>query len=577
MFIKKLTISSEIFGIIREINFTAGLNLIVDETKRGQSGASGNSVGKTTLLKIIDFCLGADAKKIYQDAENTKNINTETKEFLEDETRRILVELVLCQDINNPLSREVIIERNFLKKGLSICKVNGHKIKLKDFEDALSSAIFGKSFSSPSFRQLIAHNIRYTNERIENCLKFINAFAQNSVYEALHLYMFLGNRIEELYNPQEKLQYEESLKEEIKYREKLLSGINRAQLESRLGACENSIRELEDRRKMFTKDDDHTQISNKLSQLKTQLGFEQQTKNALVFRRDLINKNIAELDSKIFSREHSNLEFMYNEITAMDLVGFNKSFNDLVNYHNKMLLNKINFFEQDLPSIDAKIQSVDENIANYLMQIPPLEATLRAVLSLDEFEQIVTELKTQSEIKGELIAKIEQMNQTDASITQLREQLEKTSSSIYCESFKSELQAKINEFNLFFSKFSSQIYDEEYFVSVERKEDKQRKLYYDFSTFNDNFSSGKKMGEILSFDMAYVGYATKENIPCLKFIINDKKELMDINQIEKAGVIANEHNIQLIFSLLSDKLADKPDLSNTVKLRLSQKDKLLKF
>jgi len=58
---------------------------------------------------------------------------------------------------------------------------------------------------------------------------------------------------------------------------------------------------------------------------------------------------------------------------------------------------------------------------------------------------------------------------------------------------------------------------------------------------------------------------------------NDKKGFMDINQIEKAGAIANEHNIQLVFSLLSDKLADKPELRTAVKLTLSQHSKLLKF
>lgn len=577
MFLKKMTISSEIYGIIREVKFTAGLNLIVDETERDQLDASGNSVGKTTLLKLIDFCLGADAKKVYQDAENKKNISEDTKNFLEDETRRVLIELVLCQDINDPLSRQVVVERNFLKKSLNICNINGTKVKQKDFENALSVAIFGKTFGSPSFRQIVAHNIRYTNERIESCLKFLNAYTQNSVYESLFLFMFLGNRIESLYDPQEKQHYEEALKEEIKYRDKLLSGVNYAQLESRLGACENAIRELEEKRKSFTKDDDHIKTSNELAQLKTQLGFNQQTKNALIFRRDLINKNLSELKNKIFDNENKNLRFLYDEVTAMNLGGVKKSFEELVAYHDNMLKNKIKFFEQDLPDIEAKIQAIDSSISQCSNRIVALEETLKSILSLEEFERIVTELKAQSEVKGELVAKIEQIAQVDTSVAQLHQKLEESSVSIYSDSFKKELQTKIDEFNTFFSKFSNQIYNEEYLLSVEYKEDRQRKPYYDFNTFNKTFSSGKKMGEILSFDMAYVSYAKKEGISSLQFIINDKKELMDINQVERASSIASEHTIQLIFSLLSDKLADKPELNSSIRLRLSQNDKLLKF
>ena len=226
MFLKNLTISSETYGIIREIDFTAGLNLIIDETERNQSNTSGNSVGKTTLLKLIDFCLGAEARKIYQDAENRKNISEDTKNFLEDETRRVLVTLILCDDINDLRSRQVVIERNFLKGALNICRINGNQIKLKDFEDALSDFVLGKTFKSPTFRQLIAHNIRYTNERIEICTKFLNAYSKNSEYEALFLYMFLGDKIKNAYDPQEKQYYEEALKEEGKYREKLLAGVN---------------------------------------------------------------------------------------------------------------------------------------------------------------------------------------------------------------------------------------------------------------------------------------------------------------------------------------------------------------
>ena len=73
MFLKSLTISSGL-DIIREINFRLGINLIVDETPNTQGKETGNNVGKTTVLMLIDFCLGANINHIYTDPENKKDI-----------------------------------------------------------------------------------------------------------------------------------------------------------------------------------------------------------------------------------------------------------------------------------------------------------------------------------------------------------------------------------------------------------------------------------------------------------------------------------------------------------------------
>ena len=55
------------------MDFKAGLNLIIDNTDDVSSKSTGNNVGKTTVLKLIDFCLGADANIIYTDTENNKD------------------------------------------------------------------------------------------------------------------------------------------------------------------------------------------------------------------------------------------------------------------------------------------------------------------------------------------------------------------------------------------------------------------------------------------------------------------------------------------------------------------------
>lgn len=68
MFLKSLQLEST-SQIVREINFHKGLNLIIDETSINDLQESGNNVGKTTVLKLVDFCLGGDGNNIYKDSE----------------------------------------------------------------------------------------------------------------------------------------------------------------------------------------------------------------------------------------------------------------------------------------------------------------------------------------------------------------------------------------------------------------------------------------------------------------------------------------------------------------------------
>ena len=94
MFIKRLIIENKV-KIIRDIEFTSGLNLILDDTPSDDSKSTGNNVGKTTVLKLIDFCLGANSNIIYTDTENKKDIYTLVKDFLVDE--QITITLILTE------------------------------------------------------------------------------------------------------------------------------------------------------------------------------------------------------------------------------------------------------------------------------------------------------------------------------------------------------------------------------------------------------------------------------------------------------------------------------------------------
>jgi uncharacterized protein YydD (DUF2326 family) len=111
MFLNRLKIHNSL-GLIRDIEFHKGLNLIVDETEEKDKKTTGNNVGKTTILRLIDFCLGSSGKNIYQDSEFKDQNNGIIKDFLID--TEVLITLILVDDIDFP-SDSITIKKNFFK------------------------------------------------------------------------------------------------------------------------------------------------------------------------------------------------------------------------------------------------------------------------------------------------------------------------------------------------------------------------------------------------------------------------------------------------------------------------------
>ncbi|WMT41185.1 hypothetical protein RE628_00755 [Paenibacillus sp. D2_2] len=85
----------------------------------------GNNVGKTTVLALIDYCLGGDAEQIYIDPETKKEIEY-VKNYLVD--KEVLITLILKEDLSDESSNEIVIKRNFLQRNKKIMSINGENL-----------------------------------------------------------------------------------------------------------------------------------------------------------------------------------------------------------------------------------------------------------------------------------------------------------------------------------------------------------------------------------------------------------------------------------------------------------------
>ena len=139
MYLKSLQISSQ-NEIIRDIKFHNGLNLIVDNTPvKPNKIQTGNNVGKTTVLKLVDVCFGANPKIVYQDTEDKNKEYITVHNYLK--KNNISVSLELVDSFTNPVT-SIFIERNFLQRTKAIRMINGEQVLDKDFETTLLNLFF---------------------------------------------------------------------------------------------------------------------------------------------------------------------------------------------------------------------------------------------------------------------------------------------------------------------------------------------------------------------------------------------------------------------------------------------------
>lgn len=566
MFIKSLTITSGA-KVIREIKFHKGLNLIVDESEHQ---VTGNSVGKTTALKLVDFCLGANPKHIYVDHETKKQEYKLVKDFLIE--NKVLITLVLTSDSDNG-TEDIVIQRNFLSRKELIRTINGDQFTEEEFDLKLSSLIFPDHLASkPTFRQIISHNIRYKDESINNTLKTLDTYTTDAEYETLYLFLF-GCEFTKGNNKQEILA---KISQENTYKNRLEKSQTKTAYETALSLINNDIEELNKKKSSFNLNENFEKELDKLNQVKYEVNKLSTSIGKLNIRRDLIKETEAELKSSKSDIDLRQLEIIYEQATNK-VATIQKSFSELVSFHNTMIEEKVKFITKELPTLEKSISENNNSLKRLLADEKKLAASIAKSDSFEELEKVIAELTEKHRKKGEFENIIQQLTEVETNIKDYNKQLSEIDNELFSDSFEHVVKTQLNKFNKHFASISNELYGEQYAVKYDIVTNPKGQRLYKFSSFNANMSSGKKQGEISCFDMAYTLFADDENIPCLHFLLNDKKELMDDKQLVKISEFVSRSNIQFVISILKDKLPEELNKEEYFVVKLSQTDKLFRI
>lgn len=565
MFLKSLLISTPT-KVIREINFHKGLNLIVDDTLNSET-STGNNVGKTTILKLIDFCLGRDGSVIYKDPENKREEYKIVKDFLINE--KVIITLTLVDDIETPHT-EVEISRNFLKRKEIICTINGEDVNVGELETKLMHTIFPSlNISKPTFRQIIAHNIRYEDIRLNNTLDILNAFTKTEEYETLYLFLFgcdydEGRKREELIA---------NIKSEEVYLKRLQRAHTKSAYKVALEDVGREIIKLEDQKSKLNINPQLDKDMSDLTAIKERLNSIGSQRNSLQIRRNIIQESIAGFNDQKFEYDLAQLQLIYQQASSL-IPTLQHTFEEMVEYHNRMLANRIVFIESEIPNIEKQILALTKQFEELRLQEVALTEKITTSDTFEELENIILALNKQYTLKGQYSSIIEQIEEVEKDLKKYQQELSQIDDGLFADDFQSRVDSQLSKFNAIFAEISDELYDERYAVKADVVTNRKGQRNYKFSVMETNLSSGKKQGEISCFDIAYTIFADQEGIPCLHFILNDKKELMHDHQLITLADIANRENIQFVASILKDKLPEQLQKEEYYVVELSESKKL---
>ncbi|MEZ8886312.1 hypothetical protein [Vibrio sp. 10N.247.311.13] len=164
----------------RTVKFEDGLNLITNDKDIGRTG---NSVGKSTLSRVIDFMLLGSIEPIYFDDEYARP-NVQIESFFKESD-------VQCElSFTDHLGVYHVLVRNFAIDKDEFFSVDGNVLDRDEYEKLLLSLFFGIETSRPSLRLLAPKFIRNDSHKMLNTSHFLDARSKNNDYSELFLFLF---------------------------------------------------------------------------------------------------------------------------------------------------------------------------------------------------------------------------------------------------------------------------------------------------------------------------------------------------------------------------------------------------
>ena len=391
----------------KEVEFHPGFNVVLaDRTKESTRRDSRNGLGKTTLIEIIHFCLGSQARK------NQGLMVTHLKGW--SFTLEMKVndrELVVTRSTDDP--RWVTLDGDV--QGLSEHSERLHgmlTLRVNEWTSLLARLVFGLSQEPnpkyhPTFRSLFSYLARRGRDAFAS--PFIHYRTQQEWDKQVNNAFLLDLRWEHA-----------GQLRELKDEENLLNSLRRAAREGLLGRMIGTVGNLEAERARL--DSEVRQWSESLSNFRVHPQYEEieRRANELTFTiQQLANANLG--DRRLADLYRSSLEdehvpgaeevlevYQAVDVTMPELV--RRRLDEVENFHRQILTNRRAYLESEIQRIDTNRNQRELQIQTGIEKRAQLLEVLQTHGALQEYTRL-QELHLQT---------IARRNDIDSRITNLK-------------------------------------------------------------------------------------------------------------------------------------------------------------
>ena len=552
-------------SLVREVTFKDGLNLIVNKRTSGKD--SGNSVGKSTLSRVLDYLFMSSGHDIYHDAEFGKDI-PEIVSLINNNVLKFSLDFNTVENKKAVISRIISIDDKNSKYFL-----NDVEVDKKQYSEFIAQAVFGLTTDKPSLRNVSHKFIRNTNDKMQKTLNFLHGNTTPDVYDLLYLFLFGFNGLPLI---KKKGDFNKEIKKQKTYLAAYRNPNRETVLAKMIKPLKKEIAEAERNIKNFDFKDSHDESLKKLSEIQKNISDYSLSYASLNMRVRNIEESILSLKNNITQLVENDLMEIYNSAGIYFNGELKRTYGEMVLFHNDIIKNKISFLESELLKKKEEIETVNKKINDLHEQESSLFRTIKEPETLKSINQLFNKLTELRENLASIESNLSRINDTNALIKSLEDSREKLLLEI--ELAVQGLEKNIEIFNEFFGDLTKEIYGERYIFDLSFDVDKG-KCNFDISCVTPNSNGGKKKGEITAFDLAYIKFVDKIKLKRPTFVIHDSIEDVDVNQIRDIFFEANNINGQYIVSILSDKFSEDADMkmmmSNSI-LELSSTNKFFK-
>ncbi|MEO6391011.1 MAG: DUF2326 domain-containing protein, partial [Pyrinomonadaceae bacterium] len=359
---------------------------------------------------------------------------------------------------------------------------------------------------------------------------------------------------------------------EMSLQKRLRRERTQSQISQSLLVVNRQITGLTKQKETFKVNERYSDDLSLLNETKAEINRLATEQSGLELRKVLIEESRADLEKDLANIDTGQIRKFYEEAKLL-VPSIQRSFEETVRFHNRMILEKVKYIAEELPGLESDIVSLRVRLDGLLDTEKAVSEKLARTVTSVDFEKLVSEINLAYEQRGRLQEQLRMWQSSLQKVNTIEQELSGIDQGIISKD--QLIQERVAEFNSYFAEISNRLYGEQFILSADRNE---RGYELAVTSVGGNLGTGKKKGEIAAFDLAYIQFADALNIRCLHFVMQDQIENVHDNQITGLFTeIVSGVNCQYVLPVLRDKLPADLDVELYKVLSLSQEEKLFRI